>query len=157
MKLFVRSLLATLLALCAGCSSFDTKWRAAEAGGRTRWDGRWTSEHHKTLTGTPMGGRLRCVLEPVDKARVLAHFHANWLAFSGDYSVALKAKRPPYSLERGATVEFTGTHELPKIFGGMYQYDARISGEQFTARYTSTYDRGRFEMTRQLTNPPRNR
>jgi hypothetical protein len=50
-------------------------------------------------------------------------------------------------------VEYVGTHELPKVFGGVYHYVAWISADRFTARYTSTYDRGRFEMTRQLTKP----
>ena len=147
----------TALAMCAGCSSFDAKWRAAEgvAGSRyaSRWEGRWTSEHHKTLSGSASGGRLRCVIEPVDDRRIIAHFHANWLTFSGDYSVPLRAKRsvpPPGS---AAVVEYAGTHELPKVFGGVYHYVAWISADRFTARYTSTYDRGRFEMTRQLTNP----
>ena len=146
-----------VLASCAGCSSFDAKWRAAEGRGgsryASRWDGRWTSEHHKTLSGSASGGRLRCVIEPVDNNRILAHFHANWLAFSGDYSVPLKAKRSVPQAGSSTVVEYVGTHELPKVFGGVYHYAAWISADRFTARYTSTYDRGRFEMTRQLTKP----
>jgi hypothetical protein len=154
-----------LLAACTGCSSFDAKWRAASVGVRphrslssvqhyvSRWDGRWISEHHKTLSGSPSGGRLRCVIEPVDDRRIVAHFHANWLTFSGDYSVPLKATRSVPPAGSAAAVEYVGTHELPKVFGGVYHYVAWISGDRFTARYTSTYDRGRFEMTRQLTKP----
>jgi len=146
-----------VLVACGGCSSFDAKWRAADgrAGSRyaSRWDGRWTSEHHKTPSGSASGGRLRCVIEPADDKRIIAHFHANWLTFSADYSVPLKAKRSGRQAGSAAVVEYVGTHELPKAFGGVYQYVASISADHFRARYTSTYDRGRFEMTRQLTNP----
>jgi hypothetical protein len=155
-----------MLVCCAGCSSFDAKWRAASAGPSpphcaflgaahyaSRWDGRWTSEHHKTLSGSPSGGRLRCVIEPVDSRHIIAHFHANWLTFSGDYSVPLKAKRSRSSAGSGAAAEYVGTHELPKAFGGVYHYAVSISADRFTGRYNSTYDRGRFEMTRQLTKP----
>jgi hypothetical protein len=154
---FVRFFVAvTVLVFCAGCSSFDAKWgTAGRARSRyaSRWDGRWTSEHHKTLSGSPSGGRLRCVIEPVDDKRLVAHFHANWLTFSGDYSVPLKAKRTVPHRGSASAVEFAGTHELPKAFGGVYQYVAWISSNRFTGRYNSTYDRGRFEMTRQLTKP----
>ena len=155
MKTFVRLFACLALALCAGCSSFHEKWSAAGQPGKlgqaSRWEGRWTSAHHKTPAGSPAGGRLRCVIEPVNDARILAHFHANWLAFSADYSVPFDAKIPRTG-KRGAPVEFRGTHALPKTFGGVYRYDARISGDRFTARYASSYDAGIFEMTRLLTN-----
>lgn len=155
MNRFARATVLAALVVCAGCSSFDAKWRAADGGANThyatRWDGRWTSEHHRSLTGRPASGRLRCVLEPVDERRTRALFHANWLMFSSNYAVVLAAKTPPYLQKRGRPVELSGTHELPKMFGGVYRYDARISGNRFTARYTSSYDRGTFEMTRQLT------
>jgi hypothetical protein len=156
----------TVFVFCAGCSSFDAKWRAASVGAKSahcslssvphyasRWDGRWTSEHHKTLSGSPSGGRLRCVIEPVDEKGIIVHFHANWLTFSADYSVPLKAKRSVQHRGGDIVMEYVGTHELPKAFGGTYQYVAWISANRFAARYTSTYDRGRFEMTRQLTKP----
>ena len=143
------------LALFAGCSSFHEKWDAAGRPGQlaraSRWEGRWTSAYHKTPAGTPEGGRLRCVIEPVSEARILAHFHANWLAFSADYSVPFDAQISR-SGKSGAPVDFRGRHELPKVFGGVYRYDARISGDRFMARYGSSYDAGTFAMTRLLTN-----
>ena len=155
MKKLARLSAAMLLALFAGCSSFHKKWDAVGQPGRlqhaSRWEGRWTSGHHKKVTGAPEGGRLRCVIEPVSDARILAHFHANWQAFSADYSV-------PFDVtlrSRGEPVAFRGTHDLPKIFGGTYHYDARIVGDRFRARYASSYDAGTFEMTRLLTNPTR--
>ena len=155
MKNIVRLSALMVLALCAGCSSFHKKWDAVGQPGRyqhaSRWEGRWTSGHHKKLTGASEGGRLRCVIEPVSDARILAHFHANWQAFAADYSV-------PFDVtlrSGGNAVAFRGTQELPKIFGGTYRYDARIAGDRFSARYASSYDAGTFEMTRLLTKPTR--
>ena len=155
MKNIVQLSACLVLALCAGCSSFDEKWKTAGQPGKlqnaSRWEGRWTSRYHKTPAGSPAGGRLRCVIEPVNDARILAHFHANWLAFSANYSVPFDVTLRSH----GAPVAFRGTQELPTIFGGTYHYDARISGDRFSARYGSSYDTGNFEMTRQLTNAAR--
>ena len=155
MNSLIRLSACLALALFAGCSSFHEKWNAAGQPGKyrhaSRWEGRWTSGYHKTLAGSPAGGRLRCVIEPVDEARILAHFHANWQAFSADYSVPFEVTLRSH----GKPVAFRGTHELPKIFGGTYRYDARVSGDRFSARYSSSYDSGTFEMTRQLTNATR--
>ena len=155
MKSIVRLSTLMVLALFAGCSSFHKKWDAVGQPGKyeraSRWEGRWTSGHHKTPTGSPAGGRLRCVIEPVNDTRILAHFHANWQAFSADYSVPFDVTLRSH----GKPVAFRGTQELPKIFGGTYHYDARISGDRFSARYGSSYDAGTFEMTRQLTNATR--
>ncbi len=94
-----------------------------------------------------MGGRLRCVLTPVDHTKVRALFHANWLCFSGDYEVELLRR----NASKSASGRLTGTHDLPAIFGGTYRYDAEIAGLRFTARYSSKYDAGVFDMTQQLT------
>ena len=91
------------------------------------------------------------MIEPAGDAQILAHFHANWQAFSADYDVTFQ----PKNQRGGAVREFSGTHELPKIFGGTYRYDARIAGDHFAARYDSSYDAGTFAMTRQLTNATR--
>ena len=152
-----RLLLVLLCGALAACSSFDAEWRAAAdrttAHGPTRWDGRWTSEKHRTLRGEPSGGRLRCVLteaatncfpakSPARPAQALrASFHANWKVFSSDYTMTLT----PLS---GSRTDFRGTHELPAIFGGTYRYTAHIAGDRFTARYDSSYDRGTFDLTR---------
>ena len=139
-----------VLALFSGCSSFQKKWDAVGQPGKyehaSRWDGRWTSARHKSASG-PAGGRLRCVIEPVADSRVLAHFRANWEAFSANYDVTFE----PKSKRGGEVREFRGSHDLPKIFGGTYRYDARIAGDRFSARYDSSYDSGTFQLTRQLT------
>ena len=94
-----------------------------------------------------MDGRLRCILEPVD-ARMFANFHANWMIFASDYTVVLDPVRPGPTKSRATAREYRGTHELPAMFGGTYHYEARIAGDRFTARYTSSYDHGTFTLQR---------
>ena len=146
------------LVLCAGCTSFQEKWNAVGKPGRyqnaSRWEGRWTSARHRTAANVPEGGRLRCVMEPGTGSQMLAHFHANWQLFAADYEVPFEPKRP-VAKQSGAVVEFRGTHQLTKMFGGTYRYDARLKCDHFSARYDSSYDTGIFEMTRQLTNAAR--
>ncbi len=148
-----------VVALCSGCSAFQRKWDAIGQPGKfqqaSRWDGRWTSARHKTATGAPDGGRLRCVIEPPASSAIVAHFHANWQAFAADYTVSFTPQKPAQSKTHRGVVELRGTHELPKLFGGTYRYEGRIAGDRFRARYDSSYDSGTFEMTRQLTNATR--
>lgn len=142
-------LLALALIGLSGCSTFDSQWKSAHAPSRvTRWDGRWTSEHHVTKSGSAMGGRLRAVLEPLPDGRILTTFHANWLVFSGNYTMTLEPRPPQTGLRKHGGQEYQGNHELPKMFGGVYHYEAKISDNHFTARYTSSYDHGTFTMER---------
>jgi hypothetical protein len=140
------------LAICAsvltGCSSFDDHWKAAaeKKGHASRWDGRWASATHKESNGGPHGGRLRCVLEPQADRSLVAHFHANWKIFSGNYDVTLHPV--PGGPGGRPTHEYRGTHQMPKIFGGLYHYDALIRGDHFTAQYSSSYDHGSFVLHR---------
>lgn len=147
-----RLFLAVLCGALAACSSFEAQWRAAKSPA-TRWDGRWTSAKHRTRSGGPEGGRLRCVLtetalncfpekRPAAPAHSLcADFHANWLIFASDFTMTLTP-------EKNSRTDFRGTHELPAIFGGAYRYTAHLDGDRFTARYDSTYDCGTFDLTR---------
>lgn len=153
----LRAWICLLLALAAGgCSSFSGHWRAAakpQAPGVdtvSRWEGRWTSSHHRQPWGGPAGGRLRCILEEGAGGNARAEFHANWLCFSADYTVTLQRQRVGGP---GRVKEFAGSQELPAMFGGLYQYRARVGPERFDATYTSTYDAGVFGMTRLLTSP----
>lgn len=155
-----RSLLAILCGTLAACSSFEARWRAAgnpaAAQGRTRWEGRWTSEKHTTPGGGPDGGRLRAVLTELHvpagshlppgpasgRGRALrADFRAHWSVFAASYRLTLEPVP-------GSPTEFRGTHELPAVFGGAYRYTARIAGDRFTARYDSSYDSGTFTLRR---------
>jgi hypothetical protein len=141
---------ASLCLLFGACASFDPGWRAADgtakSGYATRWDGRWTSAKHHTPSGGPESGRLRCVLARAGGGKLDAHFHANFLCFSANYSVTLEPKKG------GAKSEFQGTQELPKIFGGTYWYEARITKDHFVAHYDSAYDNGAFDLRRAKSN-----
>ncbi len=140
--------LVAVLCLMNGCSSFDARWNAARTDSKvTRWDGHWKSDKHHKSDGSPMGGRLRCILEPTD-ARMSANFRANWLIFASDYTMMLDPVRPGPTKSRAAARAYHGTHELPAMFGGTYQYDAQIAADHFTARYTSSYDHGIFTLQR---------
>ena len=142
--------LAAVVALFGGCSSFDARWKTAGRDARaTRWEGRWTSEKHHAMNGDPMGGRLRCILEPQDADRLAAHFRANWLLFASDYSMTLNPARSGPVARRGGMRDYRGTHELPAMFGGVYQYTARIGGDRFVAHYSSSYDHGNFTLQRE--------
>ena len=160
MKNLFRLSAVIALALCAGCSSFQGKWDAVGQPGKyrqaSRWDGRWTSARHRDAAGAPEGGRLRCVIEPAPAGQIVAHFRANWQVFVANYDVTLSPKTAARGAAKpGGVAEFRGAHELPKVFGGTYRYDARMAGDRFSARYDSSYDSGKFEMTRQLTNATR--
>ena len=159
MKIFARLSTVLVFAVLTGCSSFQKKWDAVGQPGKfqnaSRWDGRWTSAQHKTATGAPDGGRLRCVIEPVADQQIVAHFHANWKTFAANYEVTFLPITPRRRAKPGDVIEFRGTHDLPRAFGGTYRYDARIAGDHFKAHYDSSYDSGKFEMTRQLTNAAR--
>ena len=159
MKNLARLSAMLVLAGSAGCSSFQKKWDATGQPGKyaraSRWDGRWTSARHKNAAGMPDGGRLRCVLEPGADGQVVAHFRAYWQAFAANYDVTFLLKNPGQVVKPGAEAEFRGTHDLPKVFGGTYRYEARMARDHFRARYDSSYDSGKFEMTRQLTNAAR--
>ena len=156
-RYLLRLTLALMAGLLAACSSFDGHWKEAAEGknGATRWDGRWASGTRKEADGSAHGGRLRCVLEspaPVKSAkngplppkvspRLNAHFHANWLIFSGNYEMVLEPVP-------GKPHAYSGTHDLPSTFGGTYRYAATITEDHFTACYTSNYDRGTFDLHR---------
>jgi hypothetical protein len=137
-----------ILSCFTACSSFDQHWnRAAKgAGGATCWDGKWISEKHHKSDGSPEDGRLRCVLEPAAGQALTARFHANWLIFSSNFTTTLKPV--PSGPRRETSRHFSGTQHLPSIFGGDYQYDARIAGDHFVALYTSSYDHGTFKLRR---------
>lgn len=129
-------------------TTFDKQWNAAAEGkGKaSRWDGRWASGTRKETNGSAHGGRLRAVIEPQPDRSLVAHFHANWLIFSGNYDMTFQPA--PGSPRRGRTQEYKGTHDLPKIFGGTYYYTAKVTGDHLAAAYTCNYDKGTFDLRR---------
>jgi hypothetical protein len=146
--LLSRFLLVLLTGLTlSGCASFERDWRAAatSAPGRDpfagRWEGRWTSAKHRTASGFA-GGRLRCLLTPLDERRYEGRFKADWLIFASGYTTRFDVER------RGGTLRLAGEHRMSPIFGGTYRYQGRVTPTRFTATYDSSYDHGTLEMTR---------
>ena len=124
--------------------SFDRQWKDAAKGGASRWDGHWQSGKNVYANGAYHHGRLRCVLVPRPDKSLTAHFHANWLIFSGNYDMTL---RPVPGTSRHPKVrEYQGTHDVPAMFGGTYHYRATIAGDHFTADYDCSIDRGIFDL-----------
>ena len=147
-RYLLRGVLALLASLLAACSSFDRHWNdaAQEKGGASRWDGQWKSERNVYANGAYHHGRLRCVLVPQADRSLAAHFHANWLIFSGNYDMTLHpVAGGPRRREAG---KYQGTHDLPAMFGGTYRYQATVEGDRFVTHYTSSYDTGTFDLRR---------
>ncbi|MDQ3625257.1 MAG: hypothetical protein M3463_22725 [Verrucomicrobiota bacterium] len=149
MKAVLRAIAAVAALSCAACSSFNQDWKqAAAAPARDpfagAYEGRWTSAKHRGASG-----RLRCVFTRMDDTRYHGRFRANWMAFVSGYDTTFRTAR------RGDALEFQGEHDIGALWGGVYRYSGRIERGRFAARYTSSYDEGTFEMTRQLTKPGR--
>jgi hypothetical protein len=151
----LRVLFLVLALSASGCTKFERQWsgkeRAAAVGPAragadaayrsTRWDGRWVSDVHRgVISGEPESGRLRCILTPIDADHYHAQFKANWLWFSSGYSTVLK------TTGKGRTRKVAGEHRLSAIFGGVYKYWGTIGPDRFSLSYTSSYDRGRFDL-----------
>jgi hypothetical protein len=137
-----RTLCLLFALLFAGCSSFEREWKRAATAPRGdvfagRWEGQWKSEKHRGA-----GGRLRCILTKADERQYRAQFHAHWLMFASGYTALLDGER------RGSELRLSGTHRLTGIGGGLYRYQGRVTPRAFTATYRSSYDDGRFQMSR---------
>ncbi len=138
-RLAVIALVAVILPSCA---SIQDRWTAAE-GVHERdpfsglWAGTWTSSRRHDE-----GGCLRCVMTPVDINRYRADFEAHWKIFSTTYALLIDGHRS------GNRFTFSGTHELPRIFGGVYHFSGTVTPTRFSAEYRSCYDDGHFEMRR---------
>jgi hypothetical protein len=146
LRLCLRLIVLSLAVSLTACSSFDRSWQEASTSRtKERWDGRWTSAKHITGSGAPAGGRLRAVTETAADGKMTTHILANWLAFSTDYKVTFL---PEGKSQGGKRREYRGTHELAKIFGGTYKYEAVREGDHLTARYDSSYDHGKFDLHR---------
>lgn len=126
------------------CTSFPRDWD--QAGGMDvapeellagRWEGRWES-------GAGLGGDdLRCVIRKLDGGKYEAKFHADYaFGLTFDSTVVLEVQK------RSGRWRFKGRKDLGFLYGGVYQYEGTSDGEEFSCRYQSSMDHGRFEMTR---------
>ena len=130
------------VALC-GCSTFNRDWRrmsdeatpANQLEGR--WDGRWLSGHngHK--------GRLRAIVAEKSEGVYEARYRASYAKiFRFEYTAELVAE------ENSDRFDFSGSADLGKLAGGVYEYEGHVETNNFFSTYTSKYDHGTFEMTR---------
>lgn len=143
-------LAALLLLALTGCSPFHQAWRQAGdqpgPGITGRWEGTWES------TASGHTGRLRCVIEPLERDpdhTHLARYHAVYagiLTFS--YDVPMRTR------QEGDATRFEGHADLGKLAGGVYHYTGRIQQPEdptqasFTAEYHADADHGVFKLHR---------
>lgn len=70
------------------------------------------------------------------------YFEAGWHGFTTAYPVQLSA------VGRDGLFKVSGKHNLKSfVGGGLYQYDGSLSKDNFSVRYSSSYDRGTFVLT----------
>jgi hypothetical protein len=139
------------LSLLSGCSSFESRWKAAGANAPAaphslegRWQGNWVSD------GDGHQGDLRCIVTHKQSDIYLADFHATfWNIFQFGLSIDLRATEVSPT-----RYQFAGDSDLGWLAGGNYHYDgsAEVAGDSktdsFTCTYKSSADHGRFNMTR---------
>lgn len=139
------------LAFLAGCSSYEKKFAAAARSDVKRtspyegaYSGQWTSSRNSAW-----GGKLRCILTPLDGNDYRADFHATWHGLSSTHSVVLHTKPAARKGFEKGTRDFEGTSALHTIIGaGTYSCMGTVTARMMRACYDATYDRGTFEMTR---------
>jgi len=134
-----------LTVLLSSCSlSFKREWKAAlkngpQTGIEGAWEGTWKSDangHH---------GRLRSVVGPKKNQAGdhSFHYHATWAGIlSGSYRADHRVRT-----EKGHLV-FQGEHQMPGWAGGLYTYSGTVKGDEFSAQYECSMDKGTFQMKR---------
>ena len=147
-RMLLRFLPCLAMLLVAGCSTFEKRFAAASKlpvkNGQpaSAYAGKWASASHPGG-----GGRLRCILSPVDASGYRADFHATWHGLSSEHSVVLHTK--PAARGKSGAREFEGTSVLHTPIGaGTYRCSGRVDAATMRACYDATYDRGTFEMSR---------
>jgi hypothetical protein len=130
--------------LFAGCASWPPPELAGKLPGKRDrfegfWEGRWESSRRANS-----GDRLQCRLQKVESGLYRADFRAFWHGLSGAYPVDL------ITHQEGGCLYFEGTHQLPKIQGGLYRYEGFIAGDELRAWYNSKYDTGEFRLKRAM-------
>jgi hypothetical protein len=146
----VKFLYCVPLLLAAGCSSFDRDWEAARprlgqsllSGGLAGcWEGTW----HSDANGHE--GGLRCIITRKEDSGFDARYDASYdwciFGFTFEYTVPVTAERD------GSSLKFHGSAELGCwIAGGLYEYEGRVEGDDYSATYKSNEDHGVFKMKR---------
>lgn len=130
--------LAAVLAMMAGCSSFERQWNKAPGDQHAqadplagRWHGQWISE------STGHSGPMRCLIMP---------------QADGRYQVTVQAERWGLLTRQTSWLITPSQHNRVYHFrtdAGDYRYEGQVVGQRFEAYYFRTAeDYGRFELTR---------
>ena len=128
----VRTAVFPLVVMAAALSAGQAS--AADLSGS--WSGRWDSQ----TTGHT--GPLKAEFTRIDDSQYQVDFRGRFLKLVPfRYSVVLTA------VDEGDTVRLSGDNYLGRMFG-WFHYDAVVSGDCFTANYSSCKDSGQFQMTR---------
>lgn len=131
-------LLHVLAPVVSNCRGFHEAWQSAPLPSEDdplsgQWEGEWMSDANGAH------GPLRCVVTPVGPGRWRATFHATFMRM-------LKAC---YSTElEGHGDGFRGSSDLGTVAGGIYEYAAEVTGDQFVSTFRSRTDHGTFRMRR---------
>jgi hypothetical protein len=132
-------LVAAVLGLLCGCSSFDRDWADAaklpplDSDPMGAWVGTWQN------TNNTHGGELRALLVRNSATNYTATFHATWGRRSGTFSTRLTGAR------NGNELEFRGSKRL--LFVRIRNVGS-ASPTNFVSTYESRFDNGTFTMTR---------
>jgi hypothetical protein len=130
----VKWLLCLPLLLSAGCgSTFDRDWESpGQAAMPGALEGRWQGTWHSEANGHE--GGLRCIITRKEDSGYEARYDASYdwciFGFTFEYTVPVQAERD------GEAWKFRGSAELGCwIAGGLYEYEGRAQGDDYTATY----------------------
>lgn len=146
-------LLHLLSPLVTSCRGFHEAWNSppSPAPGDPL-TGRWQGEWHSDANG--FHGPLRAVMTRVDDCRWRAAFHATFgrvlkACYSTDLVIDRATDLVPGAADlSGPRCTFKGSSDLGVFGGGVYEYAAEVSSDEFIATFQSRTDRGTFRMRR---------
>lgn len=136
------ALFLAMVLLAGGCSSFDRDYQAAVAQGISSdtvegpWLGTWKSEAGHG------GDELRALVAKAGPEAYRARFRAKfWGIFHTENEIDLQ-------VTSSSPVRAGGQEDLGWLAGGLYDYQATLTPQNFTATYKSKYDHGDFRLVR---------
>lgn len=130
-------LLGALVALAAGCTSFEKRWQAAATGPADGITGRWTGTWQNT--NNDHGGALRALVTRLSETNYAARFHATWGEYSGSFQTELHGRMD------GGEFVFTGRK---RVLGFLVRTAGRADATNFFSTYESRFDNGTFTLHR---------
>jgi hypothetical protein len=133
-----------LLSLCfTACSTFNHDWKTTLAAPAPTndlagpWKGTWLSEKDGHT------GELRCLVTKAEANNYQFRFKAVfWKIFRYSYTVQMPVTKT------GEEYKFAGDENLGWLAGGVYTYNGKITGTNFSSTYKCKYDNGTFQLTR---------